>query len=108
MKAKIRDAVVWIPPELQNISNKIPKVKLPKSKTLLLLFTGYNMINKTYGYGFMYPNKLMLLNINTCNDKKTKKRMLFNTLLFTYFFGAVVIASSCCFSFFFLFSIIYT
>ena len=66
------------------------------------------MINKTYGYGLMYPNKLMLLKINTCKDKKTINRILFNKLLFTYFFGAVVIASSSCFCFFFLFSIIYT
>ena len=56
----------------------------------------------------MYPNKLMLLKINTCKDKKTINRILFNRLLFTYFFGAVVIASSSCFCFFFLFSITYT
>jgi hypothetical protein len=40
------EAVVWIPPELQNISKESPKKKLPNSKTLLLLFTGYKIINR--------------------------------------------------------------
>lgn len=79
--------------------------KLASNKTFLLLFTGYNKMNNIYGYGFRYPNKLILLNIKTCKNKKTTNRILFKMLLFTYCFGAVVAASNCCFSFFLLFSI---
>jgi hypothetical protein len=34
------------PPELQNISKVIPSIKLPKSKAVLLPFTGNRIINK--------------------------------------------------------------
>jgi hypothetical protein len=58
--------VVWIPPELLNISKMIPKRKLATNKPDLFPFTGYKIINKIYGNGLMKPNKLILLKTITC------------------------------------------
>jgi hypothetical protein len=44
--ARIMLAVVWIPPELLNISNIIPNKKLAINNPDLLPFTGYKMINR--------------------------------------------------------------